>query len=401
MNEKKFDRQIRIWGKKGQEIIELTNILVVGAGGIGAEVLKNLVFLGFQRITVVDLDKIEITNLNRQIFFDESDQGKFKAEVTVNKMKGINPKGQYYYLNKKIQDIEKENLVSFDYIISTLDNLSARIWLNEKCVELNKKFIDGGAEGFIGHVQVVIPGTTPCLMCQNLWIQQTEKFKCNYAINPRTPNDCALEARDQFFLKYKRFPELEDFKDQEILFELAEFHARKFGIIGVSTPLIIDTLKNVVAQIITTNAIIGSVISNELLKLILEPLDKNKWNFVVNNFIQYNGITGKMWTVPLEKNNNCIVCSKKIFKINVDPTIPLESFAFNLEDKININLNSPIIIQDDKIIFRFKETKNEEEKKRLEDLKSIDIKKIFKNGDILYVEDEITSLNFKIEIKFT
>ncbi|MHA1895419.1 MAG: ThiF family adenylyltransferase, partial [Candidatus Helarchaeota archaeon] len=186
MNSEKFDRQLRIWGRKGQTEIENTKILIVGAGGIGSEVVKNLVFLGFQNLIIVDMDKVEISNLNRQMFFDKSDQGKYKAETLVKKINKINPNGNYNYINDKIQNVDRDIFENSDYIISALDNLAARIWLNESCVELKKTFIDGGAEGFIGHVQVVIPGITPCLMCQNLWILRTEKFKCNYAINPRT-----------------------------------------------------------------------------------------------------------------------------------------------------------------------------------------------------------------------
>ncbi|MHA1895534.1 MAG: hypothetical protein ACTSX4_13620, partial [Candidatus Helarchaeota archaeon] len=252
----------------------------------------------------------------------------------------------------------------------------------------------------IGHVQVVIPGITPCLMCQNLWILRTEKFKCNYAINPRTPEDCALEARDQFFLKFKRSPDLENQKELEILFELADVHAKKHGIIGITTPKIIDTLKNTVAQIITTNSIIGTIISNELLKIVLRNVKSLDLALQINTLLQYNGLTGNMWAVPLEKNENCLTCSKKIFRIEADPSMPLESLVEYLGESLKIEMISPTLILNERMIYRFKGSRFKEENQRLEKLKTIELNDIIKNGDILYVEDEETSLNFKLKITF-
>ena len=401
MNKEKFDRQIRIWGKEGQEKIENVKVLIVGAGGIGAEVIKNLVFLGFQHLMIVDLDKIEISNLNRQFFFDENDQGKYKAETLTRKIKKINPQGNFSHSNERIQNISVQELEKFDYVISALDNLASRIWLNEKCIELQKIMIDGGAEGFIGHVQVIFPGETPCLMCQNLWISRIENYKCNYAINPRTPEDCALEARDKFFLEHKRPPKLESSEDLEILFQNADNHAKKFGIVGITTPLIINTLKHTVAQIITTNGIIGTAIANELLKIVLNKGGYLKEKATINPYLQYNGLTGKLWNVPLKKNDNCIVCSKKILKSNVDPSIPLEILIGQLEKELQIELISPTIIHNNRLIYRYKDVINETEKVRLDLIKLKEIKDVIDNKNILYIEDEENNIKFKVQIEFS
>jgi len=401
LNKEKFDRQIRIWGQEGQNKIEKARVLIVGAGGIGAEVIKNLVFLGFQHLMIVDLDKIEISNLNRQFFFDEDDQGKYKAETLARKIRKINPQGKFTHSNEKIQSISIDDFQKFDYIISALDNLASRIWLNEKCIELQKIMIDGGAEGFIGHVQVILPRVTPCLMCQNLWIPRTENYKCNYAINPRTPEDCALEARDKFFLENKRPPKLENSVDLEILFQFADKHAKKFGIIGITTPLIVNTLKHTVAQIITTNGIIGTAIANELLKIVLSKGGYLKDEATVNPYLQYNGLTGKLWDVPLKKNDNCIVCSKKIFKSSVDPSIPLEILIGQLEKELQIELISPTIIHNNRLIYRYKGAINESEKVRLDSLKLKKIKEVIDNNNLLYIEDEETNLKFKVQIEFS
>ena len=117
-----------------------------------------------------------------------------------------------------------------------------------------------------------------------------------------------------------------------------------------------------------------------------------------NSFLQYNGITGNMWSVPLKKNEKCVVCSKKIFRIKVDPKIPLESFVEFVEKQLEIEIISPIVVHKDKIIYRFKSFADNDELKRLDDLKSREIKNILENGAIIFIEDENTSVNFKLEV---
>lgn len=105
-------------------------ILVVGAGGLGCELLKNLALMGFSNIEVIDMDIIDLTNLNRQFLFREKDIGRPKAEVAaefINKrIPGCNVIGHF----KKIQDYGYEFYSKFNFIVCGLDSIVARRWIN-------------------------------------------------------------------------------------------------------------------------------------------------------------------------------------------------------------------------------------------------------------------------------
>lgn len=112
-------------------IYENAQVLVVGAGGLGCEVLKNLALLRITNIFVIDLDTIELSNLNRQFLFRHKDIGKYKAEVATNFIKNKFPHINIKWSNKKIQEFTSEFFKQFHVIIGGLDNLEARRWLNE------------------------------------------------------------------------------------------------------------------------------------------------------------------------------------------------------------------------------------------------------------------------------
>ena len=154
-----------------QEKISNSKVLVAGAGALGNEVIKNLIQIGVGEIYVVDFDHVEISNLNRCIFFRKFDAlSKFsKVKVLAKRAKEVDP---YGYI--KIIPIEAD-LTKIDYndklyiepdvYISTLDNLYSRLYLNTAAILNKKPLIDGGMEGYMGQVQVVIPGKTACIQC--------------------------------------------------------------------------------------------------------------------------------------------------------------------------------------------------------------------------------------------
>jgi len=409
LHEERYERQIRIWGKKGQDIINKTTILLVGVGGTGCEILKNLALIGFGTIHVIDLDIIEVTNLNRQFFFQEKDVGRFKAEVAAEKARLLNPNIKIYAYNEKVQNLSVEILESCDYFISALDNISARLFLNQKAIELNKPLLDCGTEGFLGHVQVVIPRKTPCLVCQDLWVRPEMNFKCTYAINPRTPLDCALEARDKFYINNNRLPDPDNEKDLMQLLELAEKHAKKFGIIGVNTEIIKDSIKGTVESIITTNSIIGSVLVNELIKLtVLDLPISEKLGLKLITFFQFQGISEMGWTIPLERNKNCPVCGINQIEIIEDEQTPLAQLIEKINLKLNGILKFPLLIHNNIIIYREKlHWKSEHfkikdsEVQRLKKLEITPLRDIFKIKDTFLIKDEMsgTKINIKIMLR--
>ena len=166
-----FTRESKFPGENfepGTELKELFEenfqVLVVGAGGLGCEILKNLALCKVNNIFVVDLDTIELSNLNRQFLFRQKDIGKFKAEVACDFIKAKYPKINIKWSNRKIQEFTDDFFRQFQIIIGGLDNIEARRWINEKVHDLvefdeqgNAKpetvipYIDGGTEGFRGQ----------------------------------------------------------------------------------------------------------------------------------------------------------------------------------------------------------------------------------------------------------
>ena len=165
------------------------------------------------------MDLIERSNLNRQLLFRDEDIGNSKAEIAAKRVHEINPNIKVNYYTKKLQEISNEIYSTADIFVSGLDNIPARIFLNQKSVLLKKPMIDGGSEGFYGHVQVVLPHLTPCLLCHDIWSKNEEKFKCSYAVKPRTPIDCVLEGRDQFFIQNENTPDPKRDEDVQEVFK--------------------------------------------------------------------------------------------------------------------------------------------------------------------------------------
>ena len=166
INSDKYERSKRLeWFDL--ERVSKSRVLVVGAGAIGNEVCKNLILTGFRNISIVDMDYIVRSNLNRCIFFSETDaeEKKMKAEVIAKKISMIEPESKIKTYVEAIENLSEEFIPSFDIVLGCLDNISARLHVNAHCYHNSIPYIDGGTNGLIGKVQVVLPPKTSCLEC--------------------------------------------------------------------------------------------------------------------------------------------------------------------------------------------------------------------------------------------
>ena len=211
-----------------EKILEDKKILIVGAGGLGCELLKLLVINGFKQISIIDMDKIERSNLNRQFLFDHSSIGKYKSEIAVKKIYEYRQdptlKIESYIGNIKDEDKFGTKFYSnFDLILNGLDNNDARYYINSVCVKLNIPFINSGSEGIYGMVNWHIRGITPCFACKNIIKDEDVIPICSIRLKPEKLDHCVAWGKvlfEQIFISHNSSNDNEeDNKDKEKLFD--------------------------------------------------------------------------------------------------------------------------------------------------------------------------------------
>lgn len=149
-----------------QERLKNATVMVVGAGAIGNELIKNLTLLGIGKILVYDMDAIESTNLTRSVLYRAKDVGRYKAEVAAERAKEMNPdvKAKAFIANI-IDDVGLGVFRRMDVVLGGLDNREARLAINQSCYKVNKPWIDGAIEVLNGFARVFIPGKGACYEC--------------------------------------------------------------------------------------------------------------------------------------------------------------------------------------------------------------------------------------------
>ena len=168
--------------------------LVVGAGGIGCELLKTLVLSGFSDLTVIDLDTIDKSNLNRQFLFKREDIGKSKATTAASLISSLRPKISISGLQINITSLADSFFQQFSLVFNALDNLEARRFVNRKCNFLSIPMIDAGTKGRAGQVTVHIPKVTSCYDCEPKATPK-EYPVCTIRSTPSKPEHCIAWAK--------------------------------------------------------------------------------------------------------------------------------------------------------------------------------------------------------------
>lgn len=170
--------------------------LLVGAGGIGCELLKNLVLQGFGEIHVVDLDTIDLSNLNRQFLFRTDHIGKPKALVAKDVAQAFNPqvKIEAHHANIKESQFNVEWFRGFNIIFNALDNMEARRHVNKMCLAADVPLIESGTTGFNGQVQVIKKGVTACYDCTPKDAPKSFPV-CTIRSTPSQPIHCIVWAK--------------------------------------------------------------------------------------------------------------------------------------------------------------------------------------------------------------
>ncbi|HJT23359.1 MAG TPA: HesA/MoeB/ThiF family protein [bacterium] len=141
-------------------------ILVVGVGGLGCPASLALGEAGVETLGLMDPDKVELSNLHRQILYSENDLGRMKVEAAADYLKKLFPKTQTILIPEAFTPQNAKKIFSqFDLIIDGLDRLEKKFILNDWCVKLGKPYVHAGVVKFEGQVLPVLPGKTACLRC--------------------------------------------------------------------------------------------------------------------------------------------------------------------------------------------------------------------------------------------
>ena len=172
-----------------QERLAAARILVVGAGALGNEVLKNLALLGVGTVIVIDLDEVEPSNLSRSVLFRLADGGRPKAEVAAERAGEINPEVAFHPIRGDvITDLGLGLFADVDVVIGCLDNREARLWVNRQCWKVGTPWVDSGIQEIQGVVKVFVPPDSACYEC-GMTARDYQLLNVRYS--------CPLLRRDQ------------------------------------------------------------------------------------------------------------------------------------------------------------------------------------------------------------
>lgn len=161
--ESRYARQELITWWDQQRLAE-ARVLVVGAGALGNEIVKNLALLGVGHVEIVDMDLIERSNLARAAMFREADEGRPKAEVLAEAAAALNPDVTAIAQVRSVTTLGLGHIAGFDLIIAGLDNREARLWIAQAARRLGMPWVDGAIEGLRGLARVFLEDG-PCYEC--------------------------------------------------------------------------------------------------------------------------------------------------------------------------------------------------------------------------------------------
>uniref|UniRef100_A0A2K5PJJ3 NEDD8-activating enzyme E1 catalytic subunit n=1 Tax=Cebus imitator TaxID=2715852 RepID=A0A2K5PJJ3_CEBIM len=323
-------------------LLDTCKILVIGAGGLGCELLKNLALSGFRRIHVIDMDTIDVSNLNRQFLFRPKDVGRPKTEVAAEFLNDRVPNCNVVPPFSKIQDFNDTFYLQFHIIVCGLDSLIARSWINGMPISLLNyedgvldpssiiPLIDGGTEGFKGNARLILPGMTACIECTlELYPPQVSFPMCTIASMPRVPEHCIEYVRMLQWPKEQPFGEGvpldgDDPEHIQWIFQKSLERASQYNIRGVTYRLTQGVVKRIIPAAASTNAVIAAVCATEVFKIATSAY------IPLNNYLVFT-----------ERKENCPACSQLPQNIQFSLSAKLQEALDYLTNSASLQMKSP------------------------------------------------------------
>lgn len=165
----RYNRQILLpgFGLEAQEALLNASVLLVGVGGLGNSAAEHLVAAGLGTLTLVDDDKVALSNLPRQCLFSEQDEGCNKAQAAIARLQALNPDCHLHALPTRLHETAlKTQIEAHDLVLDCTDNLASKNLVNQLCVRQHKPLVVGAAIRFEGQLFSYAPGADwPCYQC--------------------------------------------------------------------------------------------------------------------------------------------------------------------------------------------------------------------------------------------
>jgi adenylyltransferase/sulfurtransferase len=147
-------------------VLNHKHVVIIGAGGLGCPALWQIAAAGVGRITIIDHDAVELSNLNRQVLYRSSDIGQPKAPCAAARVRAAFPAVR---IDALVTRLTRDNLASCfspaDFVIDATDGVAAKFLINDGAVALGRPFSHAGILGFHGQTLTVVPGRSACLRC--------------------------------------------------------------------------------------------------------------------------------------------------------------------------------------------------------------------------------------------
>ena len=293
----RYDRQLLIkhWDQKK---IQQSTVTLVGLGALGSVAAASLAMAGVGTLILVDLDTIEMSNLNRQLFFRAADIGRPKVKICEQVVHEINPMIDVVALYMPVENAPRPILERSTVILDGLDTFQTRRWVNSFAVNANIPLVSGGMYSFLGNLQVVVPQERPCLDCQSLIPEEELQKACTPFGEVR--KEIRPDETDEEFIPY----------------------------------------------VSSVAFVIGGLMAQEALKIILglPPLKE---------YLFWDGEAGIFTSVPLKRREDCVVCSPRYqlqaIPIHSPADQQLRDFVVQLQYSFNLGSETSLLFQTKKL----------------------------------------------------
>jgi len=166
--QERYNRNLKLKDFSGgdQERLLRSKVLIVGVGGLGSPISLYLAANGIGNITIVESDRVELSNLQRQIVLDSESIGKPKGEVAKKRLESLNPDAKVDAIDGRFDRGNARRIVArHDFVIDASDNFATKFLVNDACVLEKKPFSVGSCLAYHGQVSTYLPGKGPCYRC--------------------------------------------------------------------------------------------------------------------------------------------------------------------------------------------------------------------------------------------